>query len=679
MYKLISKIFWKKYNNIMKKIFNILIINLTLFVHYLNNLVKLVYQIPSTIIIKNKYFNLLLVTGIIVLILVRLGYLKVNLFDIYNIIYSNLLTLLILSFMLITLTTYIVYILINFCYRVYCTCCYINELIIYSLSQDNKDSMKISNSNFIRLDILITYILKNIFFILFSLFILYNIFNILDVDIFIIFTLFIFSGSIACLWLRWNDPYSFDNNNKNFNLFLLLFGFTLYVVYIYVAPELIQKFMLHFKDNSFLTTNTILSIKESKKAVLATTQIVPKLNLTEEEMLKHLNSPYKTSWGDIDSDGSFIFGNNYNHYAYTFSFKQNKNTDVSLSYFYFTIEEFLAYAKMKDWFGIKLGYDQIHFQNWDSSKLKWNIRQFDALTKNNITCPDYFKDLRYIYQNYLNYATLHHRLKNECKEFFLLYTLISESQNRHYLGSLKEIDDDENVLFNLVNHLSLTDVQLKLDKGYAEKFPYLYKSPNSSYFTILNFKEPHIKLIIDIYNLNKFTYRDEEFSDKFFGPYAKYLSKNIILNNFNDCSTLCRFKTLNTERFTTVFKISPIRTIFYAMNIDVIEMAKFADVEWSHKDQIKRMNEKMLIAAETDPDNFIHITSPSNITYPDSPYLHNLIELFYTDCFAVSDTQLDKVAFDYWVRIWNTDSDDLSNHRFSFLKKGWFKVKQWFS
>jgi len=55
--------------------------------------------------------------------------------------------------------------------------------------------------------------------------------------------------------------------------------------------------MLHFKDNSFLTTNTILYIKESesKKAVLATTQIVPKLNLTEEEMLKHLNSPYKTS------------------------------------------------------------------------------------------------------------------------------------------------------------------------------------------------------------------------------------------------------------------------------------------------------------------------------------------------------------------------------------------------
>src|SRR5258708_1562705 len=100
----------------MKKIYNILIIKLTLFVHYLNNLVKLVYQIPSTIIIKNKYFNLLLVTGIIVLILVRLGYLKVNLFDIYNIIYSNLLTLLILSFMLLTLSTYIVYILIYFYY-----------------------------------------------------------------------------------------------------------------------------------------------------------------------------------------------------------------------------------------------------------------------------------------------------------------------------------------------------------------------------------------------------------------------------------------------------------------------------------------------------------------------------------------------------------------------------------
>lgn len=115
----------------MKKIFNIIIINLTLFVHYLNNLVKLVYQIPSTIIIINIYFNLLLVIGLIVLILVRLGYLQVNLFDLYTIIYSNLLTLLILSFLLITLTTYIVYILMNFCYRVYCTCCYINELIIY--------------------------------------------------------------------------------------------------------------------------------------------------------------------------------------------------------------------------------------------------------------------------------------------------------------------------------------------------------------------------------------------------------------------------------------------------------------------------------------------------------------------------------------------------------------------
>ncbi len=54
----------------------------------------------------------------------------------------------------------------NFCYRVYCTCCYINELIIYSMSQGNKDSMKISNYNFIRLDILITYIIKNIFFII---------------------------------------------------------------------------------------------------------------------------------------------------------------------------------------------------------------------------------------------------------------------------------------------------------------------------------------------------------------------------------------------------------------------------------------------------------------------------------------------------------------------------------
>ncbi len=42
----------------MKKIFNIIIINLTLFVHYLNNLVKLVYQIPSTIIIKNIFFNI---------------------------------------------------------------------------------------------------------------------------------------------------------------------------------------------------------------------------------------------------------------------------------------------------------------------------------------------------------------------------------------------------------------------------------------------------------------------------------------------------------------------------------------------------------------------------------------------------------------------------------------------
>src|SRR5258705_288206 len=103
---------------------------------------------------------------IIVIILVRLGYLQVNLFDLYTIIYSNLLTLLILSFLLITLTTYIVYILMNFCYRVYCTCCYINELIIYSMSQGNKDSMKISNYNFIRLDILITYIIKNIFFII---------------------------------------------------------------------------------------------------------------------------------------------------------------------------------------------------------------------------------------------------------------------------------------------------------------------------------------------------------------------------------------------------------------------------------------------------------------------------------------------------------------------------------
>jgi hypothetical protein len=155
--------------------------------------------------------------------------------------------------------------------------------------------MKISNSNFIRLDILILYILKNIFFILFSLYILYNIYNTLDIDLFIVFTLFIFSSSIAYLWLRINDPYSLDNNYKNFNLLFLLLVLTLYVVYIYLAPELVQKSMLYFKDKSFLDTHTILSVKESKKAILTTTNIIPKLDITEEEMKEHLNNPLKTS------------------------------------------------------------------------------------------------------------------------------------------------------------------------------------------------------------------------------------------------------------------------------------------------------------------------------------------------------------------------------------------------
>ena len=574
-----------KSKNFMKKIFNLLIINLTFFFHYLNNLVKLVYQIPSTILIKNRYFNLLLVTGIIVLILIRLGYLQVNLFDLYTIIHSNLLTLLILSFMLITLTIYIVYILMNFCYRVYCTCCYIDELIIYHISQGKKDSMKISNSNFIRLDILILYILKNIFFILFSLYILYNIYNILDIDLFIIFTLFIISSSIAYLWLRLNDPYSLDNNYKNFNLLFLLLVITLYVVYIYLAPELVQKVMLYLKDKSFLDTNTILSVKESKKAILTTTKIIPKLDITEEEMKKHLDNPLKTSWGDIDPDGSLIYGNNLTHFAYTFSFIENENTDVSLSYFYFSMEEFLSYAKMKYRMGSKLGYGQFYFKEWDKSQLNLNIRQFNALTENNITVPEYFKDLREIYINFLNFTTLPKILREECDEFFMLYAMILESQNRHYLGLLEEVDDAENVLFKVVNYLSLSNAKLKLDIRYAEDFPSLYKIPNSSYFTLLNYNEAHIKLLIDINNVYKYTYMDDAFSDKFSGKYANYLSNNLILNNFNNSSTLCMFKSLSEVGLTTVVNISPIRVIFEDMNLDVIKISKFAEEEWNHKYQ----------------------------------------------------------------------------------------------
>nr|YP_009486110.1 hypothetical protein [Cantharellus lutescens]AWA82235.1 hypothetical protein [Cantharellus lutescens] len=640
----------------MKTIFNLLIINLTFFFHYLNNLVKLVYQIPSTILIKNIYFNLLLVTGITVLILIRLGYLQVNLFDLYTIIHSNLLTLLILSFMLITLTTYIVYILMNFCYRVYCTCCYIDELIIYSLSQGNKDSMKISNSNFIRLDILILYILKNIFFILFSLYILHNIYNILDIDIFIIFILFIFSSSIAYLWLRWNDPYSLDNNYKNFNLLFLLLVFTLYVIYIYLAPELVQKFMFYFTDKSFLDTNTILSIKESKKAILPTTKIVPKLDITTEEMQKHLDNPFKTSWADIDPDGSFIYGNNLTHFAYTFSFRNNENTDISLSYFYFSMEEFLAYAKMKYWMGSKLGYDQFYFKNWDQSKLNWNLRQFYALAQNNITVPEYFKDLRDIHRDFLNFLTLPKRLTEECDEFFMLYGMILESQNRHYLGLLEEVDDDDNVLFKVVSYLSLCNAKLKLDIRYADLFPYLYKIPNNSYFTLLNYNEPQIKLIIDINNIYKYTYKDDAFSDKFLGKYANYLSNNLILNNFNNSSTLCMFKSLDEVGFLTTLRISPIRIIFNDMNLDVIEISKFAEEEWNHKDQIKLMNEEMLKAAETDP-YVINITKPSTSNQTEPPISNQ------------TEPSLE-------------NSNDWSNSnpsKLSVFKKGLLKVKKLFS
>jgi hypothetical protein len=53
--------------------------------------------------------------------------------------------------------------------------------------------------------------------------------------------------------------------------------------------------MLYFKDKSFLDTHTILSVKESKKAILTTTNIIPKLDITEEEMKEHLNNPLKTS------------------------------------------------------------------------------------------------------------------------------------------------------------------------------------------------------------------------------------------------------------------------------------------------------------------------------------------------------------------------------------------------
>jgi len=41
-------------------------------------------------------------------------------------------------------------------------------------------------------------------------------------------------------------------------------------------------------------------------------------------------------------------------------------------------------------------------------------------------------------------------LREECDEFFMLYAMILESQNRHYLGLLEEVDDAENVLFKVV-------------------------------------------------------------------------------------------------------------------------------------------------------------------------------------------------------------------------------------
>jgi hypothetical protein len=161
----------------------------------------------------------------------------------------------------------------------------------------------------------------------------------------------------------------------------------------------------------------------------------------------------------------------------------------------------------------------------------------------------------------------------------MLYGMILESQNRHYLGSLEEVDEAGKALFKVVNYLSLSNAKLKLDMRYAEYFPSLYKIPNNSYFTLLNYNEAHMKLLIDINNVYKYTYKDDAFSDKFLGKYANYLSNNLILNNFNNSSTLCMFKSLSEVDSTTVVNISPIRVIFEDMNLDVIKISKFAELE----------------------------------------------------------------------------------------------------
>jgi hypothetical protein len=161
----------------------------------------------------------------------------------------------------------------------------------------------------------------------------------------------------------------------------------------------------------------------------------------------------------------------------------------------------------------------------------------------------------------------------------MLYGMILESQNRHYLGSLEEVDEAGKALFKVVNYLSLSNAKLKLDLRYAEHFPSLYKIPNNSYFTLLNYNEAHIKLLIDINNVYKYTYKDDAFSDKFLGKYANYLSNNLILNNFNNSSTLCMFKSLSEVDLTTVVNISPIRVIFEDMNLDVIKISKFTELE----------------------------------------------------------------------------------------------------
>jgi hypothetical protein len=92
------------------------------------------------------------------------------------------------------------------------------------------------------------------------------------------------------------------------------------------------------------------------------------------------------------------------------------------------------------------------------------------------------------------------------------------------------------------------------------------------------------------------------------------------------------------------------------MNLDVIKISKFTELEWNHKDQIQRLNEEKLKAAETD-HYILNITKPSSSNQTEPPISNQ------------TNPSLEN---------WSDSSNNNPSH-LSVFKKGWLKVKKLFS